>query len=104
MKIKWVPDAKASMRQITCYINGRFGRVARQDFLLKVKDTEKRLLLLPNIGIVDPLFADRTIPYRSIIINGLSKMVYYIDGETIYIAAFWDTRREPKKQAQQVKD
>ena len=26
----------------------------------------------------------------------------FIDNDTIYIAAFWDTRREPKKQAEQL--
>ena len=30
-------------------------------------------------------------------------MVYFIEGEAIHIVAFWDTRREPKKQAKQVK-
>ena len=53
----------------------------------------------PNVGAIDPLFVDRPIAYRSIIINGLSKMVYYIDGDIIRIAAFWDTRREPQAQA-----
>lgn len=69
----------------------------------KVKDAENLVKRNPNIGLVDPLFAGRKRPYRSSIINGLSKMVYFIDDETIYIAAFWDTRREPKKQAEQVK-
>ena len=57
----------------------------------------------PNIGSIDPLFDDRPISYRSVIINSLSKMVYFIEEETIHIVAFWDTRREPKKQAEQVK-
>ena len=59
-------------------------------------------MLHPNIGPIEPLFDACPIAYRSIIINGLSKMVYYIDDETIYIVAFWDTRREPQSQAQQV--
>ena len=39
--------------------------------------------------------------YRSVIINGLNKMVYRIDGDIIYIVDFWDTRREPVGQAAQ---
>ena len=46
------------------------------------------------------MFAERPTAYRSIIINGLSKMVYYIDDEFVRIAAFWDTRREPQSQAE----
>ncbi|MCR5453706.1 MAG: hypothetical protein K6F33_01805 [Bacteroidales bacterium] len=38
--------------------------------------------------------------YRSIIINNLSKMVYFVDdnADTIYIAAFWDCRQDPLSQ------
>ena len=57
----------------------------------------------PNMGPLDDLFENRNIQYHSIVINGLSKMVYFVGDDTIYIVAFWDTRREPKKQAEQVK-
>ena len=103
MKTIWDPQARQSMRQIARYIQARFGSIARKAYVQKVKDAENLVKRNPNIGLVDPLFAGRKRPYRSIIINGLSKMVYFIDDETIYIAAFWDTRREPKKQAEQVK-
>lgn len=56
------------------------------------------------MGAIDPLFEDFSIAYRSIVINRLSKMVYYIDNDTvIYIVAFWDCRRELKALASQVK-
>jgi hypothetical protein len=56
---------------------------------------------VPNICKIDPLYADRPLTYRSVIINGLNKMVYRVDGEIIYIVDFWDTRREPVNQARQ---
>lgn len=68
-----------------------------------MKATETTLKQHPNIGFLDPLFTHRHITYRSVIINSLSKLVYYVDGDVIYIAAFWDTRREPEKQASQIK-
>lgn len=40
---------------------------------------------------------------RSIVVNRLNKIVYWINGDVIEIVDFWDTRREPKKQAEQVK-
>ena len=70
----------------------------------KVKDAENLVKGNPDIGLLDPLFAGRKRPYRSVIIYGLSKMVYFADENTIYIAAFWDTRKEPIRQAQQVND
>lgn len=100
----WDPNAKASFRQIARYINSRFVRKARQNYVQEVKDMEGRLKQSPNIGSIDPLFRDRSIAYRSIIINGLSKMVYYVKDDTIRIAAFWDTRQDPTAQASQVKE
>lgn len=100
MKIKWVPKARASYRQVARYINTKFGRKARQEFMQRVKDTESHIKRSPNIGPIDPLYADRTVAYRSVIINGLNKMVYRIDDDVIYIVDFWDTRREPKAQAE----
>lgn len=47
--------------------------------------------------------SDRARTYRSVIINGLNKLVYFTEGDILYIAGFWDTRREPKNQARQTK-
>ena len=63
----------------------------------------QRLKRSPGIGQIDPLFLDRARTYRSVIINGLNKMVYFIEGDILYIAGFWDTRMEPEDQAAQVK-
>lgn len=58
---------------------------------------------MPTMGKIDPLFVHRKQAYRSIIVRRLNKIVYYVQGNTIHIAAFWDTRREPKAQANQTK-
>ena len=89
------------MRQVARYVNKKFGRKARQEFMQRVRDAEKRIATQPNIGQIDPLYADRPLTYRSVIINGLDKLVYRIDDDIIYIVDFWDTRREPVNQASQ---
>ena len=58
---------------------------------------------MPELGKIDPLFAHRKQLYRSVIVRRLNKIVYYIKDDTIRIAAMWDTRREPKAQAREVK-
>ena len=103
MKIIWQTPAIVGKRQVTAYIRRRFGIERVKQFRLDVDQTVQMVIHHPNIGSIDPLFDDRPKTYRSVIINGLSKMVYSIDDETIYIVAFWDTHREPKKQAEQVK-
>lgn len=99
MTIIWQTEASESFRQIVRYIHKRFGRKARLDFTQKVKNAEMLMKSQPNIGSIDPLFSDRAIMYRSMVINGLSKMVYCVRDDAIHIVAFWDCRREPTAQA-----
>jgi plasmid stabilization system protein ParE len=104
MKVIWHPRAEKSKDKIADYIRWRFGDKHMEKFMMEVDETARMLMHNPNVGSIDPLFINRAKTYRSIIINGLSKMVYYIANDTIHIAAFWDTRREPKAQAEGVKE
>lgn len=101
MKLIWQEPAKAGRRQVSAYIRREFGINRAKKFRQEVDDTIKQLLRSPGIGQIDPLYADRPQAYRSVIINGLNKMVYRVDGDIIYIVDFWDTRREPRNQASQ---
>ena len=103
MKVIWHKRADRQLDHVAEYIRSQFGTNRRRRFLQEVHRTEVILRHNPNIGRIDPLFADRPIDYRSIVISGLSKMVYYVKGDTIRIAAFWDTRSEPETQAEQVR-
>ena len=96
MKIIWQTQAADSYRQVAHYISARFGRKARREFMQRVKDAERLIKRNPNIFPIDPLYADSPVPYRSIVINGLNKLVYRVDDDVIHIVDFWDTRREPK--------
>lgn len=104
MKVVWQAPAKKGKTQVASYIYRRFGIESVKKFRQQVDQTVQMIMRHPSIGGIDPLFADRPVAYRSVIINGLSKMVYRFEDETIYIVAFWDTRREPQFQSQQVKD
>ncbi len=103
MRVEWTEHAKEQKKQVSNYIQKRFGTRHAIEFKNEVDKSVRRMMLHPNIGSFDPLFDDCPTSYRSIIINGLSKMVYHTEGDIIYIDAFWDTRREPKVQADQMK-
>ena len=98
MKVIWDSLAIRERNQVANYIQRHFGTKRKERFLSEVREATQMLKRNSGIGSIDPLFADRPIAYRSIVINGLSKMVYYINGDAIYIAAFWDCRKEPKSQ------
>ena len=101
MNVIWHPRAEKEKDKITDYIRWRVGYNRMEKFMQEVDETVQIIRLSPNAGFIDSLFAHRARTYRSVIINGLSKMVYYVKGDILHIAAFWDTRREPKNQARQ---
>jgi len=103
MRIHWEDKAEWNLHQIEDYIFERFGPDSMEQFIDDVEQTVRMLMRYPNSGKIDPLFADRSITYRSVVISGLSKLVYYVEDDVIHIAAFWDCRREPDTLASQVK-
>lgn len=65
----------------------------------------KRLASAPFIGKVEPLLQGSGLPFRSLVIHKHYKLIYHYDKntDTLRIAALWDTRREPRTQAETVK-
>ena len=103
MRVVWDPKAKEARTQVANYIRREFGARRKTRFLQEVRQVTQQLKRSPGIGRIDPLFSDRTRTYRSVIINGLNKLVYFTEGDILYIAGFWDTRMQPEDQAAQLK-
>lgn len=101
MRIVWYPEAAKRLRQVVSYIQTEYGSKSCTKFLKEAYRTERLLARNPCLGPVETLLADAPIQYRSIAVNRLNKIVYWINGDVIEIVDFWDTRREPQKQAQQ---
>ena len=103
MRIEWTDRAIRGKQNVADYIRDRFGYKHKKKFVQEVDRTARMLLKHPNLGSIESLLADLPKTYRSVVIDGLSKMVYLIEDDVIYIAAFWDCRREPAALASQVK-
>ena len=99
MKIHWHKRAATQLHQVEEYVLRDFGERIRQEFMDEVEQATLSLAEMPTMGKIDPLFAHRKQTYRSMIVRRLNKIVYFVKGDTLHIAAFWDTRREPKSQA-----
>ena len=99
ISIHWHKRAVAQLYQVEDYILRDFGEKVRKEFMKDVEKAVIRLTEQPEMGYINPLFSHRKKAYRSIIVRRLNKIVYYIDNNTLHIAAFWDTRKEPKRQA-----
>ena len=103
MRVVWDPEAKEARTQVANYIRRQFGSKRKTRFLQEVRQVTQQLKRSPGIGQIDPLFSDRARTYRSVIINGLNKLVYFTADDLLYIAGFWDTRMDDEDQAAQVK-
>ena len=103
MRIEWTDRAIRGKQNVADYIRDRFGYKHKKKFAQEVDRTVRMLLKHPILGSVEPLLADRPKTYRSVVINGLSKMVYLIEDDIVYIVAFWDCRQDPATLAGQVK-
>ena len=103
MKVSWQTPAKVGRRKVSAYIRKEFGTKRAKKFKQEVDDTVNMLMRAPNIGQIDPLFEERPQAYRSVIINGLNKLVYRVEDDIIYIVGFWDTRMDDEDQVSQVK-
>ncbi|MBQ6772271.1 MAG: type II toxin-antitoxin system RelE/ParE family toxin [Bacteroidales bacterium] len=101
MRVVWYPEAAKRLRQVVSYIQTEYGSKSCTKFLKEAYRTERLLAGNPCLGPVEPFLADAPVQYRSIVVNRLNKIVYWINGDVIEIVDFWDTRREPNKQAQQ---
>lgn len=104
MRVVWTDQAKDGKNWVANYIRGRFGYRYKKKFMQEVDKIVEMVQQHPNIGSFEPLLADLPTAYRSIVVNHLSKIVYYTSGDIIYIADFWDVRREPDALAAQVKE
>ena len=103
MKIHWHKRAVAQLYEVENYVLCNFGEKARQEFMTEVEQAVLSVADMPSMGRREPLLAHRKKTYRSIIVRRLNKVVYYVKGDIIHVAAFWDTRREPKNQFTQIK-
>ena len=104
MRVRWNDESKKRMRQTAKHIRKVFGEKAKDDFLQEVKRTNTLLGQNPYIGPLEEYLSDLPSMYRSIVVRHHNKIVYRIAVDHIEVVAFWDTRREPKKQAEQVEE
>ena len=97
MRVIWLAHAEAALRNTEEYILQKYGEISRERFMLEVEDIAYLLEKMPELGHFEPLLTNYEQGYRSIVINHLNKLIYYIKGNEIIIVALWDCRREPKK-------
>ncbi|MBQ9203165.1 MAG: type II toxin-antitoxin system RelE/ParE family toxin [Prevotella sp.] len=97
MQVKFTDKAIAHLESIIdIYIEYAGERYAMK-FSSLVDQKLKRLMLFPASGFPEPLLEGRKYLYRATIIHNNYKMIYYVEGSTIWVSAFWDMRMSPSR-------
>ena len=97
MQIKFTDKAISHLESILDVYLEFAGERSAIEFSKLVDDKLDKLLRFPTIGFPEPLLADRKYLFRATIIKQNYNMIYYVDADTIWIAAFWDMRMSPEK-------
>lgn len=102
MRVIWLRRAENALHHTEEYILREFGTRACNHFLREIEGVSYLLERMPELGHYEPILSEYKQGYRSIVINRLTKLIYYIHEDDIIIAALWDTRREPKSLAKNI--
>ena len=79
------------------YYLEHFGTQATTNLAHEIDEKVKMLRKYPGIGFPEPLLKDHYRPYKATIVGKHYKLIYYVWGNTLRIAAFWDMRMSPQK-------
>lgn len=96
MKIVWTRQASKGWQEVASYIRRDFGQQGLIQFQTQTKECEDSILQMPNAGSIEWDDSDETTIYRYRVINRRSKLLYFVEGDVIYIADFWDVRSSHK--------
>ena len=93
-KVEWSDEARKNFQNTIRYIAYEFGKKAVRKFEANIAQWENLIAMNPAMGPKEPLLQGLKREYRSVVVHRNCKLVY-----SLYIADVWNTRREPRAQA-----
>lgn len=102
MKVKFLIAAEEHLDDIYSFIAEKNKQAAIKlynDFL----DEIGRLPDFPQMAAVEPVLINEPQIFRALVVQHNYKVIYYIEGDTIYIAAIWDCRQNPETNEKKIK-
>lgn len=93
MRIEWSEQSRSDLRGILFYVGMDFGWRRAEEALADIRERAEMLKSFPNLGRVFVKDPELGITYRSLTAK-LSKIVYFVDNETITIVTVWQSRQD----------
>ncbi len=97
MLVKYNKKALQHISSTIDYYLEHFGQQATTNLAHEIDEKVKTLRKYPGIGFPEPLLKNYYTPYKATIVGRYHKLIYYVKGNTLRIAAFWDMRMSPEK-------
>lgn len=97
MQVKYNKKAIQHINSTIDYYLEHFGVQATTNLAHEIDEKVKMLRKYPGIGFPEPLLKGHYISYKATIVGTHHKLIYYVRGNTLRIAAFWDMRMNPSK-------
>ena len=103
MNVIWSESALEIFSATADYIQDEFGDKTRDEFVQKVTHTARLLERDPGLGIVEPRLVKAPVEYHSINAgDDINRIIYFVEGDIVQIADFWNMRRNPKTLAKRL--
>lgn len=99
MKVVWYTKAEKTWRETLQYIYSEYGYHSAVHFRKETNVVVKQIRDFPNSAPIEDMLKNSEFEFRSVAFGEHNKLIYYIAKDAIYVADIWDTRREPKNQA-----
>jgi toxin ParE1/3/4 len=96
LKVFWTDTARYQLEDIFDYHKETAGLNIAKKLISKIIDCTIRLENYPQIGTKEELLAERKFEYRYLT-EGNYKIIYWIEGNLVKIAAVFDCRQNPDK-------
>jgi len=97
MVIKWKKRARRQLRDILYYHRLKASLKVARNIRTEIMETVDKLSVFPQMGCVSSDIDDNSRIYRTLVANRNYKVIYYIEGNIVYIFAIWDVRQDPQK-------
>ena len=97
MQVKYNKKAVDHINAVIDYYLENYGEQATTNLGHEIDEKVKMLRRYPGIGFPEPLLRGYYNLYKATIVGRYYKLIYYVRGNTLRIAAFWDMRMHPDK-------
>ena len=103
MIVKWSQKAERSWYKTLQRVDEEFGYRSAVKFRQETSTAVKQIRKFPKSGPPEDLLSSADKEYRGLTFGAHNKMIYYIAEaeDEIHLDDIWDTRREPKNQAEE---